>query len=392
MIKFRKHYDIAVAGAGIAGVSAALSAARRGYKVVLLEKQMIIGGLATSGLIFIYLPLCDGTGRQWLFGIAEELLKLSMKYSPCDLPPQWGGVEKDAYYGFNHADRYQVIFSPAGFTLALDEALKTVGVNLWLDTLICAVNTASDCKITSIEVENISGRGEITADCFIDATGSAALIRHAGGIVETAENYQTPWIMDRNTTDHVFSLEPTLGIQTFGSFSPDFSTGDPLDGSANTEYIRSAWNEARKYYLAAYASGDDRRTHYPVILPGMAQFRKIARIAGIKTLGDGDHGKYFDDSIGVYPDWRRCGCVWETPYAALLPEKIRGCLAAGRCISATGDAWEAFRVIPAAAMTGEAAGTAAALALQKHCDPVELTVAEIQDELHKQGFQFHIDH
>ena len=94
MIKFRKHYDIAVAGAGIAGVSAALSAARRGYKVVLLEKQMIIGGLATSGLIFIYLPLCDGTGRQWLFGIAEELLKLSMKYSPCDLPPQWGGSGK----------------------------------------------------------------------------------------------------------------------------------------------------------------------------------------------------------------------------------------------------------------------------------------------------------
>ncbi|MBE6357818.1 MAG: FAD-dependent oxidoreductase [Lentisphaerae bacterium] len=391
MVDFRKNYDVAVAGAGIAGVAAALSAARRGYKVALIEKQTTIGGLATSGLIFIYLPLCDGRGRQVLFGIAEELLKLSMKYSPCDLPPAWGGRPKDAFYGFDHGNRYQVIFSPAGFTLALDEALAAAGVDLWLDTLICSANTSSDGKINSIEVENISGRGEISAGCFIDATGSAALIRYSGGEVESGINYQTPWIMERNDNGSVFSLDSSLGMKIFGSISPDFETGDPLDGYANTVHIRSTWDEARKYYLAAYASGNDRRKHYPVILPGMVQFRKIARIAGMKTLSDGDDGKYFEDSIGLYPDWRRCSCIWETPYGTLLPEKVRGVLAAGRCISTTGDAWEAFRVIPAAAMTGEAAGTAAALALQKHCDPAELSASEVQNELRKQGFLFHID-
>ena len=60
---FSKKYDIAVAGAGIAGCAAALAAARRGCRVALIEKQALIGGLATSGLIFVYLPLCEGHGR-----------------------------------------------------------------------------------------------------------------------------------------------------------------------------------------------------------------------------------------------------------------------------------------------------------------------------------------
>ena len=55
--EFQKSCDIAIAGAGIAGVAAALAAARRGHKVILIEKQTLIGGLATSGLIYIYLPL-----------------------------------------------------------------------------------------------------------------------------------------------------------------------------------------------------------------------------------------------------------------------------------------------------------------------------------------------
>ena len=49
MIQYRKQYDVVVAGAGVAGVAAALAAARHGKKVALLEKQCVIGGLATSG-------------------------------------------------------------------------------------------------------------------------------------------------------------------------------------------------------------------------------------------------------------------------------------------------------------------------------------------------------
>ena len=76
-----KEFDIIVIGGGIAGCSAALAAKREGCRVLLLEKLTVLGGLATTGHIVIYLPLDDGYGRQVIGGISEELLKLSAKYS-----------------------------------------------------------------------------------------------------------------------------------------------------------------------------------------------------------------------------------------------------------------------------------------------------------------------
>ena len=64
-------FDVIVCGGGIAGISAALASARSGAKTMLIEKQYLLGGLATAGLVTIYLPLCDGNGRQVSFGIAE---------------------------------------------------------------------------------------------------------------------------------------------------------------------------------------------------------------------------------------------------------------------------------------------------------------------------------
>ena len=63
MFAYKKKYDVIVCGAGIAGIAAAVSAARMGCSVALIEKQTLIGGLATSGLIFFYLPLCEGKGN-----------------------------------------------------------------------------------------------------------------------------------------------------------------------------------------------------------------------------------------------------------------------------------------------------------------------------------------
>ena len=72
------HYDIVVVGAGIAGTAAALAASRHNKKVLLVERMYAIGGLATLGLITVYLPLCDGTGRQICFGLNDEFLKLAI--------------------------------------------------------------------------------------------------------------------------------------------------------------------------------------------------------------------------------------------------------------------------------------------------------------------------
>lgn len=89
-------YDIAIIGGGIAGVAAAVQTARMGMKTVLIEKTALVGGLATGGLINVFLPLCDGNGHQVTFGIAEEMLRKSIVYGPGEIPP---GMEKRMQWG-----------------------------------------------------------------------------------------------------------------------------------------------------------------------------------------------------------------------------------------------------------------------------------------------------
>ena len=84
-------YDIVVCGAGVAGIASAIAAARLGKRVALIEKQCLIGGLATSGLIYIYLPLCDGRGKQLIGGIADEMIRRCTEYGPFDIPEKFGG-------------------------------------------------------------------------------------------------------------------------------------------------------------------------------------------------------------------------------------------------------------------------------------------------------------
>ena len=79
-IEIAEEYDVAVCGGGFGGISAALAASRQGKKTVLFEKEYMLGGLGTAGLVTIYLPLCDGMGKQVTFGIAEELFRLSISH------------------------------------------------------------------------------------------------------------------------------------------------------------------------------------------------------------------------------------------------------------------------------------------------------------------------
>ncbi len=397
MLDFQVKYDIAVAGAGVAGVAAALAAARRGHRVALIEKQTLIGGLATSGLVYVYLPLCDGHGTQVTFGIAEELLRHSLEYSPFDLPRRWGGLDDNTGDAENDERRFRCCFSPAGFTLSLDALLRDANVDLWLDTRVCAARLAKDGKVASLDVENSSGHGLIRARQFVDATGEATIVRRAGGATETDQNFATLWMLERaplppDRPPHYYFTDATH-IQAWGRFNEEGRVkGDPREGRTVTDFIRDGWQYARDYYRASYASGQaDRHTHYPLHLPAMPQLRKIARIHGIETLDTGSEWKRADSSVGLYADWRRPGKVYETPYGALLPKDVRGVLAAGRCISAAGDAWESYRVIPAAAMTGEVAGVAASLAVEQRRDASEFTPNQIRAELRKNHFRFRFE-
>ncbi len=97
------HYDIIVCGGGVGGLAAAVSASRNGAKVLLIEKSLQLGGLATLGLINWYEPLCDGLGRHIMFGMPEELLSLAVRYGYDTLPENWRDNMDAEYTGKRRA-------------------------------------------------------------------------------------------------------------------------------------------------------------------------------------------------------------------------------------------------------------------------------------------------
>lgn len=80
------EYDVIVAGGGVAGVAAAVSAARMGKKVLLTEKTISLGGLATIGLVNLFVPMCNGRGTKIIKGMAQEFFDLAVKYGFDSIP------------------------------------------------------------------------------------------------------------------------------------------------------------------------------------------------------------------------------------------------------------------------------------------------------------------
>ena len=78
-ITMKKKYDVIVCGGGVAGVAAAVTAAKEGFSTLLLEKSNILGGLGTLGLINLFVPMCNGRGKQIIFGLCEKWTRLSAK-------------------------------------------------------------------------------------------------------------------------------------------------------------------------------------------------------------------------------------------------------------------------------------------------------------------------
>ena len=378
--------DVVICGGGIAGCAAAIQAARSGVKTILLEKTVFPGGLATSGLVYIYLPICDGYGNQMVHGLGEELLHASIKYGPGDIPENWRSPEPKVMN-----QRFFTQFSPPAFVLSLDELLEEAGVDVWYDTLLCDAETDEDSRVRAVEVENKSGRIRIEAHCFVDATGDADLAVRCGAEIIESTNLLSIWAIeyDKNAPEDWHKLAPELGRIVINQKDPQAEEHRGISGAGVSRFIRETRGFVRERYQTALKNGANRNDLFPVLLPSMADYRTTRFIKGKMTLDSSMSKMSFEDSIGMIGDWTKPAPTVELPYRILLPEKVRGLLAAGRCISVQGESVELTRVIPVAAMTGQVAGYAAALSLQKGCMPDELPVEELQNELKQQGFILH---
>ena len=387
--------DVVVVGGGLAGVAAALAAARSGAKVILIEKSIVLGGLATLGHVCIYLPLDDGAGHKIYGGLAEELLHVCIRYGYDDLPDCW----RDGPDVVEHpTGRYRATFNIPAAVCALDELLEDAGVEVVFDTVFCDVLMDGD-TVAGVLVENKSGRSCYRAKMFVDASGDSDVLYRAGARTETGKSIVSHWAYEIDLSDpklaeaiaekDVLKALPLrwLGLRpdrdNSGSELPTFegTTSEGVNG-----YIRLSRRLAREHIQK-----NNRPGWAELTLPMMPQFRMTRRLVGVKEL-ELNPGVSIPDSVGcVIFSLASPAAGVELHYAGLFDARVTNVLAAGRMVSAGGKGWEIMRFIPACVLTGQAAGTAAALAAKAGCAVQALPVAQLQARLAAAGVKLHMD-
>lgn len=378
-------YEIVVVGGGIAGIAAALAAARAGRKTLLIERMYALGGLATLGLVTIYLPLCDGNGHQVSFGIAEELLKLAIQHGwECDYPDTW--LENKENHG---KQRFQVRYNAQVFAVLLEKILQETGVDLLYGTTVCQVKRNGK-RIDALIVENKDGRSAIPVQGIVDASGDADIFALAGAdtVLHQKGNNLAAWYyetLEGKTKLHMVGASDVVPTDS-GFSEPDFVEAERISGldmRKMTQWLLKGHALSLEKFLAC---GNVSEEHSFATMPMIPQLRMTRRICGSYTLDEFENQKYFEDSIGMTGDWRKRGPIYEIPMRTLFSPKLENVTAAGRCISVTDEMWDITRVIPTGAVTGQAAG----LMLAMNADVSKVSVADLQNALRRNGVKIHI--
>lgn len=380
-IKVSGKYDVVVVGGGIAGVSAAVAAAREGAKVALIEKENALGGLATLGLVVVYLPLCDGYGNKVTGGLAEELLKLSVKDGNAQIPAGWkaGGKKEDKL-----KNRYRVEYNASSLILELDNIIEKAGVKMMFDTRFCDV-IKTDNRIDAVIIENKEGRSALKCKAVIDASGDADVCaRSEEKTKNISTNVIAGWYSSygkgKYTMHHLTRHLTADGMSVHKKSNCRGYSGIKADDV--TELSIEARKDIAKH-LKKFKKLNKNDEIYPILLPMIPCFRQTRRLESTAHLELKDDRKYFDDTIGVISNWRMKGPIYYIRYGAIAGQKIENLFAAGRCACAGNSGWDQLRVIPACAVTGQAAGIAATM-LRRGKTVQNLDVKKLQEKLKKQ--------
>ena len=387
--KISAECDVLVCGGGFAGISAALAAARQGKKVMLLEKQYMLGGLGTAGLITIYLPICDGLGHQVCFGIAEELLHLSISMGCEDRYPANWLDSNDPSLRTENDKRFSVQYNPQLFAILAEQLLIKNGVEIFYGAYAVGVSKNAD-RIEAVIIESKTGREAIRVKSVVDASGDCDIARFAEAPTETFKqgNVLAAWYYGHGKDGYKLHK---LG---FADVPDDQKTEgkevellvprrfDGLEGMELSQMMQLSHLSTLNDILKKRA--DDPEL-VPVTMATTPQIRMTRRIVGEYTLHDTEMHKYFADSIGMVPDWRKRGPIYEVPFTSLYSAKVKNLITAGRCTSVTDSMWDIMRVIPCCAVTGEAAGIAAAMT----DDFRALDISALQQRLIEQGVKLH---
>ncbi len=424
--------DVLVVGGGPAGVAAAVAAARNGAKTCLVERYGHLGGMATGGLVILIPFLSDGTQRQVLGGLLQEIVdRLDARHAA--LYPKkedWGSSDEQALrhwrrrgtgsYVSSGRVRYSVTVDPEVLKCVLNDMVQEAGVKLYLHSW-ASTAIAANGSVKGIAFESKSGRQAILSRIMIDCTGDGDMFASAGADFDGS--------IDRTLRTANLALVFRVGNVNAEKYV-DFRDGDPEKHKAvmqklvamggfdtywrttredifwcnnwlrnldclNVEDLTTAEVNARKSMLMSL---DYLRQN----VPGFEDCYLVDTAPQIGTRGSrrlkGEHILTWDEvSAGViHPDAvlvsSRLGQtvsrefpLASIPYRSLLPRGIDSLLVAGRCFSADAKASNDYNWIQHCIPMGQAAGTAAAMAVNAGIQPRLLDPHLLQSRLTSQG-------
>ena len=426
-------YDLVVAGGGPAGSAAAVCGARRGAKVLLVEATGCLGGMATSGLVTAFDPMADGE-RMLVGGFMRQVVE-SM-YARGFLAPQ---VTPDYWLKRYHT---WTPFRVEGLKLLLDELAVEAGVEVRFFTrVIDAEADAPAGRVHGAILHNVEGYRFVRAKAFIDATGDAVLADAAGAACRAAGR-DTERIMpatlcslhanvdwDRcNGRVQYDALQAAVaaghftqpdlhypGLSRVGRTLGYLNAGhlfnlDALRCRSLTDGMMLGRRIVQEYaaFLRRHVPGcEDIELVTTASLMGVRESRRIVGEYEL-TLDDYLARRQFPDQIGVFNKFvdvhpydcsrqelqrfrdeqknlrLERGECFGIPYGVIVPRGWRNLWVAGRPNSSDVAVHGSIRVQPAAAMMGQAAGTAAVQSIatgQPACDlDTQQLVAALRDD------------
>ncbi len=425
--------DVLVCGGGAAGVAAAVTCARQGLRVTLVERYGFCGGGAVAGMSGTVCGLYAATDdrsaapEQVVFGFADEFVRLLESR---------GGLTPPVRYG----KTYTRVHDPLMWRECADHLLREAGVQVLFHAVVVGTLLDGD-RVDGAVAWSKQGPIELRAKVTIDASGDADLVAMSGfpSFIGDQGRVQNPTMIFR-----IGGVDTTRFLQTYGAdtimpetvsallrahhghgyFLPRakiwlFTTTRPnellcnctrvigADGrELNTLFARDFTDaevegrrQVREYarFFRDHLAGCERS--YVVDTGTQVGVRQTRQAQGVTTLANADilAGRKFSDAIARSPwpielhtgakprvewlleDW------YEIPFGCFVPQRGEGLLIAGRCLSAEHEAVASARVTAQCFSYGHAIGHAAAMCVNSGMEPRELDGGDVRDRLDRDG-------
>jgi hypothetical protein len=447
-IKVLREVDVVVVGGGPGGFAAAVAAARSGAKTMLLERYGHLGGMASGGLVNIIPNLSDISGKQYIFGLTQELIDRLDARGGTSYPKKkdwgttdrklvnyyndalgWFYIRKDHNVGGKERLLYSAVVDPEILKDELNDIVLEAGVDLFLHSWVTRPIMNGD-TVKGIVFESKSGRQAVLGKVIIDSTGDGDIFVAAGAEYDGKLDFKIRgaylafvfWITNVNIkkVDEFKKARPERfaelmrELAKLGGYTryfkgvlknqpntiwyhcfqprPDGKPSDAMDVEELTRVEVSGRKRALITYefMKKYVPGF-KKSFIMLSAPQLGT-QGGRRVVGEYTLTpeDMESDEIHEDTIAVLANndngeisaRHPALCI---PYRCLVPRKIESLLVACRAFSSEDGMNQMFNIIPHCISYGQAAGTAAAMAVRAGVQPRKVDYKALRAGLVKQG-------